>query len=217
MKASAKEELELLVKRYPILTEIEEQVVATIDLLIECYTKGNKVVICGNGGSASDSLHIVGELMKDFAIKRPLSVALQEEISSQFPEYAEYYIQNLQSPLEALSLVNETALDTAYANDIAGELAVAQQVLGYVKAGDVLLAISTSGNSSNILHAARIAKILNAKVVALTGKSEGALDEIADITVKVPSTITYQIQELHLPIYHTICLALEQEFWGGKD
>lgn len=213
MKKSTLNEIDLLVKRYPQLETIKSTMEAAVNCIIESYKNGGKMLVCGNGGSAADSLHIVGELMKSFVLKRRLSKDKQNEIRMMFPENADYYISNLQCALPAISLVNETSLITAYANDNASDLSFAQQVLGYGRKGDILFAISTSGNSANVVHAARIAKINGLKVIGLTGESGGALKELCDVLLAAPSQVTYQIQEFHLPMYHAICLALENEFF----
>lgn len=213
MKESTEKILENLFTRYPQLESTRSQVTSALLYLIEMYRNQGKLLVCGNGGSSADSLHIVGELMKDFSKQRPLSDGFYARTAELFPEYSHLYTENLQSPLTAISLVNEIALSTAYSNDRAGELAYAQQVLGYGRADDILLAISTSGNSKNILHAARISKILGLKVISLTGENGGQLLDISDVCICAPSSITYEIQELHLPIYHVLCLALEEEFF----
>lgn len=214
MKESSKKEIELLIDRYPILLNIKSDIELAIEYMINSYIKGGKILICGNGGSSADSLHMVGELMKSFVLKRKLAQEKQDEIRRNFPENADYYIDNLQCALPAISLVNEVGLVTAYANDNSSDLVFAQQVIGYGKKEDILFAISTSGNSSNIIHAINIAKINNIKVIGLTGETGGKMKNICDVLIAVPSKITYQIQELHLPVYHTICLVLENEFFG---
>jgi D-sedoheptulose 7-phosphate isomerase len=168
---------------------------------------------CGNGGSAADALHIVGELMKAFVLPRALDGGDAESIREVSPN-ADYLIQNLQGALPAISLVSETALGTAYANDVAPDLDFAQQVFGYGRPGDILFAISTSGNSKNVLYASEVARAKKVKVIALTGAGGGKLQDIADILIAVPETVTFKIQELHLPIYHAYCLAIENEFFG---
>ncbi len=213
MTSFANQEIELLVQRYPVLSELEDQITQTVQLLIKTYRNGGKVLVCGNGGSAADSAHIVGELMKSFVLKRKINRSLQEKFMSVFPEDADYYINNLQEAIPSISLVNEVSLMTAYGNDNVSDLVYAQQVLGYGQPGDVLIAISTSGNSGNVLHATKVAKVLGMNVVSMTGKSGGKVKEYSDILLNVPSDITYQIQELHLPVYHAICLALEQELF----
>lgn len=207
-------EIDVLIERYPALEPMRETITAAIELTAECYRSGGKVMTCGNGGSAADSLHIVGELMKSFVLKRKIAPELQAALKEQWGADADYYIENLEGSMPALSLVNEVSLITAYSNDKAPDLAFAQQVLGHGRPGDILLAISTSGNSANVLHAARIARTMGVKVISLTGEGGGKLRELSDVLLAVPSTVTYQIQEYHLPIYHTLCLALEAEFFS---
>ena len=185
-------------------------------MMIACYRQGGKVLVCGNGGSAADSLHIVGELMKGFILPRKLKPELQEKLRSTCPEMAEYCIANLQGALPAISLVNEVGLTTAYANDQAPDLGFAQQVLGQGKEGDVLFAISTSGNSANVLYAAGVAKALGIKVIGLAGQTGGKMVQWCDVCIKVPSRVTFKIQEYHLPVYHALCLCLEEEFFGQE-
>lgn len=216
MKNATLKEIEILITRYPALQVLKESLQKAIGVVCQAYSNGNKLIICGNGGSAADSLHIVGELMKGFALNRKISQDIQNRIEEMYPDTADYYINNLQSALPAISLVSETSLLTAYSNDKASDLAFAQQILGHGKDGDVLLAISTSGNSANVLHACKVAKILGLQIISLTGEDGGKLASLSNILLNVPSEVTYQIQELHLPIYHTICLAIEQEFFGEE-
>lgn len=213
MKASTQNIIENLTVRYPALKGCKADLLHAIELLINCYKNGGKILVCGNGGSAADAQHIVGELMKGFVLPRTLSSEKQTAIQSAFPESSQYLIDNLQETLPAISLLGETALTSAYSNDKAPDLVFAQQVLGHGNAGDVLLAISTSGTSRNVVYACEIAKIQNMKIIGLAGASGGKMKELCDVTICVPSDITYQIQEYHLPIYHAICLALEEEFY----
>lgn len=210
---AARAKITQTVKRYPLLSDLEEPMIQAADILVESVRKGGKLLICGNGGSAADSLHIVGELMKGFALNREIHIQLQAKLLERFPENAAYYIDNLQGAIPAISLVNEISLITAFGNDKCAELAFAQQVLGYGRAGDILIAISTSGNSANVIHAARIASVLGIKVLALTGAGGGGLAIVSDILLTVPATEAYQVQELHLPIYHALCLAMESELF----
>ena len=173
-------------------------------------------MICGKGGSASESLHIVGELMKSFVLPRKLENKYIDKIKNIFPQEAEYFISNLQSSLPAIALVSDTSLISAYSNDNNPELVFAQQVLGYGNEGDILIAISTSGNSKNVLYASQISKVKGMKVISLTGKFGGKLKEISDININVEEEETYIIQEYHLPIYHTICLGVEKEMFGEE-
>lgn len=216
MKETSMKQIEILVERYPQLNVIKQDLINAVEKIIEAYKNGNKIMVCGNGGSAADSLHIVGELMKAFVLPRKLTAEMQEKIEkvSSKPEYLQ---KNLQMALPAISLVNEVSLLTAYANDMAPDLNFAQQVLGQGKKGDILIAISTSGNSENVIYAVEVAKAMDITSISLTGKSGGKLKNLSDITIAVPETETYKIQELHLPVYHAICLAIEAEFFGqGK-
>lgn len=203
-----------LFQRYPCLSECAGAVETAVELLLQCFRSGNKLLVCGNGGSASDSEHIVGELMKTFMLERPLDSAMREKIQRTYPDHAEHMIANLQRAVPAISLVSETALMTAYTNDNSAEMAFAQQVLSYGRPGDVLLAITTSGNSANVLNAARIARVANVQVLGLTGQSGGKLKPLTDVCICAPSTVTYQIQEYHLPIYHCLCACVENELFG---
>jgi len=214
MKRTTQLIIDKLFIRYPALSNLP--INESIKEIVDSYNRKNKLLICGNGGSAADSLHIVGELMKGFLLPRKLDEKKQSEIKEQFPDSAEYLINNLQRTLPAISLVSETALLTAYANDQAPDLSFAQQVLGHGKKGDVLIAISTSGNSKNVIYAAQIAKVQGMKIISLTGKSGGKLKEVSDILINVPSDETYIIQEYHLPIYHAICAAVENEFFSEE-
>lgn len=207
-------ELNQLFGRYPALEACRQEIEAAYELLRGCFAAGGRLLVCGNGGSAADSLHIVGELMKGFALSRKLSADWEEKFKQVCPEMAPYLMENLQGALPAISLVSETALSTAYANDQAPDLSFAQQVLGQGRAGDVLLCISTSGNSTNVLYAAAVARAMELRVIGLAGQGGGRLKELSDVCICAPSRITYQIQEYHLPIYHALCLALEREFFG---
>ena len=207
-------ELNQLFGRYPALEACRQEIEAAYELLRGCFAAGGRLLVCGNGGSAADSLHIVGELMKGFALSRKLSADWEEKFKQVCPEMAPYLMENLQGALPAISLVSETALSTAYANDQAPDLSFAQQVLGQGRAGDVLLCISTSGNSTNVLYAAAVARAMELRVIGLAGQGGGRLKELSDVCICAPSKITYQIQEYHLPIYHALCLALEREFCG---
>ena len=194
--------IDLLIERYPKLEVCKEDIISGYELLEECYTKGGKLLIAGNGGSAADSEHIAGELMKRFKTPRPIPNELKEKLVEIDPVRGENLSKNLERPLMAISLVAHEALTTAYINDVDGLGVFAQQLYGYGKEGDVFLGISTSGNSKNIMNATVVARALGLEVLGLTGKSGGELNEVSNICVKVPETETYMIQELHLPIYH---------------
>lgn len=216
VKKSTLDKVEELIGRYPVLAECRGDMVAAVEAICESYRAGGKVIICGNGGSASDSEHVVGELMKGFLLKREIKGELAERIRAAAPEHADYLIANLQGALPALSLVNQVALNTAFANDQAPDLSFAQQLLGMGDAGDSLLAISTSGNSTNVVYALDMARVKGVKSIALTGRSGGKIKEqnMADICICVPEDETFKIQELHLPVYHMLCIAAENEFFA---
>lgn len=216
MKTSTMAVIKDLIVRYPQLGSIEESIRTAVEILIKSYSNGHKLLVCGNGGSASDALHIVGELMKDFVMPRKLQVELREKIMNAAGDDAEYILSSLQGALPTIALVSEIALETAYANDRTPDLSFAQQVLGYGNEGDVLFGISTSGNSKNVIYAAEVAMAKGVKVITLTGATGGKIKDHCDCLINVPEKETYKIQELHLPVYHTICLALENEFYGDK-
>lgn len=203
-----------LIERYPELVVCREDIKNAYVLLEEGYSNGRKLLVCGNGGSASDSEHIVGELMKEFKLKRKVysdHAAILKEID---PELGQTLAEHLQGALPAISLTGHSSLQTAYMNDAVPELVFAQQVNGYGKPGDVFLGISTSGNSKNVLYAAVNAKAKGLKVIGLTGAKENKLMNYTDVCIRVPESETYKIQELHLPVYHCLCLMLEDKFFG---
>ena len=202
-----------LIKRYPVLESIRDEIESAYKTLVECYENDGKVLIVGNGGSAADAEHIVGELMKGFVKDRPVSEEMCEALRSVDPERAEGLIRNLQEGLQAICLNAHTSLNTAFANDKDPVMCYAQQVNGYGKPGDVFMGISTSGNAENVMCAAGTAKAKGMKVIALTGKDGGKLAKISDVSIIVPEQETYKIQEYHLPIYHALCLMLEERFY----
>jgi D-sedoheptulose 7-phosphate isomerase len=199
-----------LFDRYPTLQPCERDLRAAFDLLAAAYRNGNKLLVCGNGGSAADSEHIVGELMKGFLKRRPISSADAAKLEA---AGGKEIASRLQGTLAAISLPSQLSLLTATANDGDYDLTFAQQVYGLGRAGDVLLAISTSGNSANVCNAVIVAKAFGLKSIALTGKSGGNLGKIADIAIKVPSDKVAEIQELHLPVYHWLSTELEEAFF----
>jgi D-sedoheptulose 7-phosphate isomerase len=206
--------IEELIERYPKLEIEKDNIIKSYELMEECYQNKGKLLIAGNGGSAADAEHIVGELMKGFVEPRKLSQDFVEQLVAIDEEMGKALGEKLQGALPAISLVGHTALSTAYLNDVDPLLGFAQQLSGYGNKGDVFLAISTSGNSKNILYACIVAKAKGMKVVGLTGGTGGKLKEMADVTIVAPETETYKIQEYHLPIYHWLCLALEEKFFG---
>ncbi len=206
--------INLLIKRYPVLEVCRQDIIDGYLLMEECYKNGGKLLICGNGGSAADSEHIVGELMKGFKSQRALDLEFKEKLISEDKELGQVLADHLQQALPAIALDGHSALSTAYMNDCEPLLCFAQQVNGFGKENDVLLGISTSGNSKNVLYAATTAHAKGMKVVGLTGEKESQLSTMSDVCVKVPETEVYMVQELHLPVYHCWCLMLEDCFFN---
>lgn len=207
------ERIDELIKRYPVLLTVRNDINAFYKTLKECYDNGGKLLIAGNGGSCADAEHIVGELMKGFCKRRAVSDEFREKLIEADSENGEEIAGKLQGGLPAMALSNHQALNTAFANDVDADFYYAQQVYGYGKKGDVFLGISTSGNAKNIMYAAAVAKAKGMKVLGLTGKTGGRLAKAADVSIIVPEEETYKIQELHLPIYHAICLMLEDTYF----
>jgi D-sedoheptulose 7-phosphate isomerase len=193
--------LKELLERYPQLKECEEQIKSAMELIRNTYKNGGKVLVCGNGGSCSDSEHIVGELMKGFKLMRPVT-------DERIPEDLR---AGLQGALPAISLPSQTGILSAFINDVDPEMMYAQLTYGYATDKDLLIGLSTSGNSKNVVNAARVAKAVGAKALAMTGKKESNLSEICDACIRGPETETYKIQELHLPVYHYLCAQIEAD------
>lgn len=214
MKTEIYKHIEVLVNRYPVLNSVKDEIVEAYFLLVESYKNEGKLLIAGNGGSAADAEHIVGELMKGFKLPRKLNENFTDKLISENEELGTVLAESLQGALPAIALDGHPALSTAYMNDCEPLLCFAQQVNGYGKAGDVFLGIYTSGNSKNILYAATTAHAKGMKVIGLTGAKDSKLTQMSDVCIKVPQTETYMIQELHLPVYHCLCLMLEDEFFG---
>lgn len=206
--------INLLVERYPSLDFVKDDIVAAYLLMEEAYENGGKLLVAGNGGSAADAEHIVGELMKGFKLSRKLEAGFAEQLVAENVELGGILAENLQGALPAIALDGHPALSTAYMNDCEPLLCFAQQINGYGKPGDVFLGISTSGNSQNILFAATTAHAKGMKVIGLTGEKDSRLMDMSDVCIKAPQTETYMIQELHLPIYHCLCLMLEDKFFA---
>ncbi len=205
--------IEELLNCYPTLKCCENDITAATNAIINCYKNGGKVLICGNGGSSADSGHIVGELMKGFLKMRPLNTEMRAEMKSKNPMVSDKMLDNLQCSLPAINLTENSVIISAFANDVDPDMAYAQQVLGYAKPGDIFIGISTSGNAKNVANAANIAKAVGAVTIGLTGKDGGKLKNLCDTTIIVPENETYKIQELHLPVYHYICAAVEAAFF----
>lgn len=211
-----KKHIDLLIERYPELKICERSIIDAYLVMEECYEKDGKLLIAGNGGSAADSEHIAGELMKSFKLPRPVTNEFAEKIKRIDPIQGEELANNLEQGLMAIPLVAHEALSTAYINDVDGLGVFAQQLFGFGRPADVFLGISTSGNSKNIINAAIVAKAIGMKVIALTGAKGGKIANISDVIIKVPQVETYMVQELHLPVYHCLCLMLEEKFFGKQ-
>lgn len=207
------QELEKLVGKYPDLTACTSDIERAFDLLVSSYRQAGKLLLCGNGGSAADCEHIVGELMKGFTLKRPVDPQFKQQLINVDSSEGSYLAEHLQQALPAISLVSHSGLTTAFVNDVAADMVFAQQVYGYGDKEDIVIGISTSGNSSNVLKALKVAKAMGLKTIGLTGESGGKMKEICDVSICVPWQETLDVQERHLPIYHTLCIMLEKEFF----
>lgn len=208
----AEQILNKLLARYPQLASCEEQILQAGDALISCFRSGGKLLVCGNGGSASDAEHIVGELMKGFRLRRSLTEPQRKSLEELFP--GEKLADCLQGALPAIALSAHTALGTAYSNDVSADMVFAQQVWGYGRPEDLLLALSTSGNSQNVVNAAKVAKAVNVPCIGIGGGSGGVLRELCSIFILLPEAETYLVQELTLPVYHALCQIAESAFWS---
>ena len=215
MNGKLQKHIELLLTRYPSLSSCKGDIIAAYDIMEDAYTHDHKLLIAGNGGSATDSEHIAGELMKRFKTPRPVEHSFASKLIEIDSERGPQLAKNLERGLMAIPLVAHEALSTAYINDVDGYGVFAQQLLGFGRPGDVFLGISTSGNSQNVMNAAVVARAIGMPVIGLTGRDGGELGSFADVSVRVPETETYMIQELHLPVYHTWCLMLEDHFFGS--
>ncbi len=211
----AYQELAILEERYPVLRPLDKELREAFSMMKHCFEKGGKLLLCGNGGSSADSDHIVGELMKAFCKKRKIKPELLSQLKELYGDKeASYFEKHLEVGLPAISFSSQTALHTAFSNDQDETLFYAQCLLGYGKKEDLLFGISTSGNAKNVGYALKLAKAMGIPSILLTGKDGGSGKEYADLAIIAPSMETYQIQELHLPIYHCLCLMVEQYFFG---
>jgi D-sedoheptulose 7-phosphate isomerase len=206
--------LEQLIQRYPALGECRSAIQSAYDALVKSYSAGGKLLVCGNGGSAADADHIVGELMKGYLSLRPLPAGLRDKLRAVDASLGSVLAEKLQAALPAINLAAQSALSTAFANDVSGELTYAQAVNGYGKPGDVLMGISTSGNAANVRAALCVARALGIRTVGLTGHGGGRMAGFCDILIAVPATKTFEIQELHLPVYHCLCAMVEEHFFA---
>jgi D-sedoheptulose 7-phosphate isomerase len=214
MKKNARKLFDECMQKYSPLQSCAKDILCAFDSLVNCFSQGGKVLVCGNGGSAADAEHIVSEFMKKFRIKRSVDPLISQKLVALGFDFAEHLASQLERALPAISLVSHSSLITAIVNDIGGDMIFAQQVYGYGKAGDVLLALSTSGNSSNVLTAIKVARALDMTVIGFTSETGGKMKPICNVNVCVPDTVTFQVQELHLPVYHLLCAMVEEEMFG---
>jgi len=210
---TGEEIVDAMISRYPKLDCCESEILEASKAIIDCFEKGGKLLLCGNGGSCADADHMVGELMKSFEKKRPLPKDLKEGLLLASPEQGDYLAENLQNAVPAISLCSQTSLVSAISNDMDADLVYSQQIAGYGKKGDVLFAFSTSGNSQNVVNATITAKAKGLRVIGLTGQHGGTMNQYCNTAICVPSTSTAEIQEYHLPVYHTICRIIENRFF----
>ncbi len=206
--------VEEMTKRYPALAELGGTVNRAAELLIAAFQTGNKLLLAGNGGSGSDCDHIAGEFLKGFCSKRPLPAERRKWLAAEFGESGEYLANHLQCGLPAVNLGGAMGFIGAWANDVDAELVYAQHLLAVAKPGDVFLGISTGGGSKNVLAAMKVARMLDVRTILLTGNRHGACEQFAELTIAVPERETFMIQELHLPVYHALCLAVEERIFG---
>ena len=217
-KEYSKEELKTeLLTRYPLLRDCIGKIEEMLCMMERTYRSGGKILLCGNGGSCADCDHIVGELMKGFLLKRPVTDDKAEMFGKICPDKADFLAENLQTGIPAISLPSQSAVISAFANDVKPELVFAQLVFGYGGKNDLFWGISTSGNSENVVYAAIAAKAMGLKTAALTGEKESRLSRICDCCIMVPETETFKVQELHLPVYHYLCAALESNLFGQNN
>ena len=216
LESKIQKHLEVLLERYPQIETCRNDIEKAYLILEKCYENDHKLLIAGNGGSAADSEHIAGELMKRFKVPRPVTSDFAEKLKAINPVRGENLAKNLERGLMSIPLVAHEALTTAYINDVDGLGVFAQQLYGFGRPGDVFLGISTSGNSKNVMSATVVARALGIKVIGLTGAKGGELANVSDVAIKVPETETYMIQELHLPVYHCLCSMLEDRFFGER-
>ncbi len=213
MKTETAAVFEELFRRYPVLAEVEAGILQAYTLILDCFNAGGKLLVCGNGGSAADSEHIAGELLKGFKSRRPLGAEQREKFYKAFPDDAEYLCAHLQQGLPAISLVSQCGIISSFANDVAADMVYAQQLFAYHRPGDVLLALTTSGASKNIIQALKTAKAIGMSSILLAGSRHPENAALSSASIFVPETETYKVQELHLPVYHALCAAIEAEIF----
>ena len=205
--------IQQLIATYPDLATSAPDIEAAFQILRTCFSNSGKLLTCGNGGSAADAEHIVAELMKGYLLKRPISEEMRLKLKATSPRHGDYFADHLQGGLPAISLVSQTSLLSAIANDTAADMVYAQQVYAYGREGDALMVLSTSGNSRNVICAMQVARALGLHTIGLTGPTGGALMSHCEVCIRVPGESTPAIQERHLPLFHVLCAMLEEEFF----
>lgn len=200
-------------ERHPDLLPLKDQILEACHTLITVFQNGNKLLLCGNGGSCADCDHIAGEFLKGFLLKRPVYTEIQNVMADKYGEMGAEIAEKLQMGLPTISLVTHSAAISAFENDVDPELIYAQQVLAYGKPGDVLIGISTSGGAKNVAAAVMTANSIGVKTIGLTGKDGGKLAQLADLALIMPECETYRIQEDHLAVYHLLCAVVEYEIF----
>lgn len=206
-----------LYERFPSLCECKDEIENMVLMMLDTYKRGGKILLCGNGGSCADCDHIVGELMKSFMYERKPSDEFVAKLRDVFGEDTEKVASCLQTGIPAISLPSQTAVLSAYLNDVEPEYVYAQLVYGYAKENDMLIGLSTSGNSKNVVNAVKVAKAMGIRTASITGVKESKLSSLCDVCVRVPETETYKVQELTLPVYHHLCASVEKTLFGGKN
>jgi len=214
MRKNARILFDNCMEKYALLQPCSQEIISAFNALVKCFVNGGKVLVCGNGGSAADAEHIVGEFMKKFRILRPVDKKFRDKFMSMGFDNAEGIASRLEQALPAISLVSHSSLLTAVVNDVGADMIFAQQVYGYGRAGDILMALSTSGNSGNVVSAVKVAAALDMVTIGFSNVTGGKMKSLCDITICVPDTVTFQIQELHLPVYHLLCAMVEEEIFG---
>ncbi|MBQ8496025.1 MAG: SIS domain-containing protein [Clostridia bacterium] len=210
--------MEELLIRYPSLVFCKEDLLDALKLMLETYENGGKIMVCGNGGSCADAQHIVGELMKGFLLRRPMTAEQKNTFETALgAEDAENFASRMQRGIPAMALDGATGLLTAYANDVDADYIYAQQVFACAQKNDLLIGISTSGNSKNVVNAMKAAKAMGVKSIALTGAKESKSSTFATVAIRVPETETFKVQELHLPVYHYLCAEMEERIFGADE
>jgi D-sedoheptulose 7-phosphate isomerase len=217
MKTKTEKILYKMIEDTPRLEICLPQIRLAYEMLKGSFAAGGKLMVCGNGGSAADSEHIVGELMKSFILERRIPENHRGKITECFPEEGRYIVQHLQSALLAIALTGHAAYTSAYINDVAADMVFVQQVYGYIKEHDVVMGLSTSGNSGNVINALMVGKAFGAKCIGMTGSGKSNMNRVCDVIITAPAKETYRVQEYHIIIYHGLCAMLEAEFFYSNQ